>query len=654
MTSASSKGPEAIRRLIRWVIPLLIVLGTAGGAVAADPALVAELTGITPAPVVAGAGPSADASSDGGEAVAAAVVLAGDPQFAVLRDAIAGQGAQATLTRTSALSDGGTATSFAMAFPSPPAARAIVRRSVLALLAEAGATTGLNSELEATPGGRVAIAVMPGGGLRTLAIASRGARLVGTITVRPGGASRDLQELVNGLTAAWSLIPAPAAGTAEEIGVSDAMRLQVRAAWAAAGRTGQEFAGSMLAARIDGATWVMADMGPVGTPEWWLFRAVDASTYRAESTTGFPGGCPSIPVALREVWGFASECAAGDPGAPLPGSVPAGELPEPVRGVGMWIWYVSRSEKSLQDIIDRARTYGVRTVHIKSGDGTSYWSQFDRAVGPLKAAGLRVCAWQYVRGRKPVAEAAVAARAVRAGADCFLVDAEIEFERLPQRYLRATRYMRALRAQVGTAYPIGLTTFPYVDLHGRFPYTAFLNGPNGAQFTMPQVYWKAFRVSPAVAVERTMRWNRIYGKPIALLGSTYMRESAATIRQFRCAAQAAGAGGESWWAWQNTRAGQWPWLASPLTCQAPLAKPTATRYPVMGMRARGDAVRRLQQLLRGQGISLPVDGFLGATTRDALATYRAQRGLAGGPGTDDAVWADLIQRSGSVMTSRLR
>ena len=628
------------------------MLGTAGGAVAADPALVAELQAVTPAPVVAGAGVITEASSDGGEALATAVIVAGDPQFTVLRDAIAGQGAVATLTRTAPLSDGGTATSFAVAFPSAPAARAIARRSVLALLAQSGAAPALNSELEVTPGGRVVIATMPGGALRTLAIASRGARLVGTITARPGGGALDLQELVNGLTAAWALIPPAPPGTAEELGVSDALRLQIRAAWAAAGRTGQEVAGTMLAARIDDGTWVMADMGAAGTPEWWLFRAVDATTYRAESAVGFPAGCPSIPVALREVWGFASECVAGDPGAPLPGSVPAGELPEPVRGVGMWIWYTGRAEGSLQGIIDRARTYGVRTVHIKSGDGTAYWSQFDRAVGPLKAAGLRVCAWQYVRGRKPVAEAAVAARAVRAGADCFLVDAEIEFERLPQRYLRATRYMRALRARVGTAYPIGLTTFPYVDVHGPFPYTAFLNGPHGAQFTMPQVYWKAFRVSPAAAVERTMRWNRIYGKPIALLGSTYMRESASAIRQFRCASQASGVAGESWWEWRNTRPRQWPSLASPLTCQVPLAKPGATRYPVMGMRSRGDAVRRLQQLLRGQGIPVRVDGFFGAPTRAALATYRAQRGLAGGPGTDDAVWADLIQRSGSLMTSR--
>ncbi len=206
------------------------MLGTAGGAVAADPALVTGLQAITPAPVVAGAGTVAEAASDGGEALATAVIVPGDPQFAVLRDAIAGQGAVATLSRTAPLSDGGTVTSFALAFPSAPAARAIVRRSVLALLAQAGAVPALNSELEATPGGRVVIATMPGGALRTLAIASRGARLVGTITARPGGGAQDLQELVNGLTAAWALIPPQAPGTAAEVGVSDALRLQVRAA----------------------------------------------------------------------------------------------------------------------------------------------------------------------------------------------------------------------------------------------------------------------------------------------------------------------------------------------------------------------------------------------------------------------------------------
>ena len=99
---------------------------------AADPALVAELGGITPRPLIAGEGTVTESSADGGEPVAAAVVAAGDPQFAVLRDVIASQGAQATALRSALLTDGGTATSFAVAFPSAPAARAVVRRATLA------------------------------------------------------------------------------------------------------------------------------------------------------------------------------------------------------------------------------------------------------------------------------------------------------------------------------------------------------------------------------------------------------------------------------------------------------------------------------------------------------------------------------------------
>ncbi|MGB1711376.1 MAG: peptidoglycan-binding domain-containing protein, partial [Miltoncostaeaceae bacterium] len=445
--------------------------------------------------------------------------------------------------------------------------------------------------------------------------------------------------------------PAPAVAPAlvQPVLVDDALRQLVVATWAATGRATDGSRG-MWAARVEGVLWVMADMGVPGFIDMQVFHEAAPGVLEPQGAVVMQGMCPGIPLALREAWGFAPHCTPGDPGVPLPGSVPVDELPEPVQGTGMWIWYVNRSERSLDALIARAKANGIRTVHIKSGDGTDYWSQFDRAVGPLKAAGLRVCAWQYVRGRRPVAEAAVAARAVRAGADCFMVDAEVEFERLRGRYARATRYMRALRARVGAAYPVGLTTFPYVDLHGRFPYSAFLTGPDAAQFTMPQVYWRAHRVSPEAAVDRTMRGNRVYGKPIALLGGTYMRETPAQIRRFRCASQSAGVKGESWWAWQNTRRAQWPALGSPLSCGLRLARREGSRYPYLGMRSRGDVVRRLQSLLRSQGLPVPVTGVFGARTRDALAAYRAARGLPPVAGTDDVTWADLLARSGSPAT----
>jgi hypothetical protein len=95
---------------------------------------------------------------------------------------------------------------------------------------------------------------------------------------------------------------------------------------------------------------------------------------------------------------------------------------------GMWVWYVSRSEGgSIGAIVARAKRNDVGTVYVKSGDGGTYWSQFNRAlVNALHGAGLSVCAWQFVYGDAPLAEARVAAAAVKRGADCFAIDAEAD------------------------------------------------------------------------------------------------------------------------------------------------------------------------------------------------------------------------------------
>ena len=82
-------------------------------------------------------------------------------------------------------------------------------------------------------------------------------------------------------------------------------------------------------------------------------------------------------------------------------------------GQGMWIWYVSKSSGgSLPAIISQAHAAGVTTVFVKSSDGSSnYWSQFSpELVQTLHAAGLKVCAWQYVYGSSPAGEAALGRR----------------------------------------------------------------------------------------------------------------------------------------------------------------------------------------------------------------------------------------------------
>src|SRR5262249_51932524 len=92
---------------------------------------------------------------------------------------------------------------------------------------------------------------------------------------------------------------------------------------------------------------------------------------------------------------------------------------------GMWIWYVDRTEGGhVARLAAQAKRHGIGTLYIKSGDGGSYWSQFSSSlVEQLHADGLSVCAWAFVYGNAPAAEARVAATAVKRGADCFVIDA---------------------------------------------------------------------------------------------------------------------------------------------------------------------------------------------------------------------------------------
>ena len=104
--------------------------------------------------------------------------------------------------------------------------------------------------------------------------------------------------------------------------------------------------------------------------------------------------------------------------------------------------------------------------------------------------------------------------------------------------------MAALRATVGPAYPIGLTSFPYVDYHPRLPYSVFL-GPGGAQANLPQVYWKDIGGTVDAVSGHTLAHNRIYGVAIAPLGQTYQDPPPEDIARFRSLWAAYGSAGLS-------------------------------------------------------------------------------------------------------------
>lgn len=502
-------------------------------------------------------------------------------------------------------------------------------------------------ELPDPAGGRLVVTADIAGGMRTTALVTVGGWLYAIESAAaPGQApDPDVASLLVRLAVRQPDRVDPAG--AQPLGVAPELRQALAAARAAARpRTeaaGLPVEGSVHAAQLGDTSWALARFSGISSdPE--LFRRTAGSSWTYVGDTG-GAGCPRIPAPVRTVWGLDGRCPLDPSPVTRPDDPDAlGTADSPFRGLGTWVWDLTRSG-GVDTVVRQATTYGMRTVFVKSGDGTRYWTQFDAATGPLKAAGLRVCAWQYVYGRRPVAEARVAARAVTAGADCFVVDAESEFAGRKgsyegRTYRAARRYMAELRRLVGGEYPIALTSFAYVDYHPTFPYSAFLDGPNGADVLMPQVYWGAFRTAVDRAVRRTAAWNSIYGVPIAPIAGTYRREAPSDLRRFRCLAAAYGWPGASYWSFAETAARQWPALGTPVSCgDASLAR----TYPSLRTGMQGDAVVWLQARLRAWGSAVPRTGFYRRQTRAAVMAFQQAHGLEPDGVAGPVTWSVLLQ-----------
>jgi hypothetical protein len=367
---------------------------------------------------------------------------------------------------------------------------------------------------------------------------------------------------------------------------------------------------------------------------------------KAVITAPKPGSRRFAPVLAAVAAAFAVVAgpahAAKNPTIPPPVKTPDAFGRSAFDGDGMWIWYVNKSSGgTVAGIVRRAKQSGIETVFVKSADGTRAWSQFSRKfVNALKARGLRVCAWQYVYGRVPLGEAKAARAALKAGADCFVIDAEAEYE---GKYAQAATYMSKLRSYAGARYPIGLAGFPYVDYHPAYPYSVFL-GPGGAQFNVPQMYWRAIGVSVDRIFSHTYLYNTIYGRKIAPLGQLWMSPTRGEILRFRQLARAYRAPGVSWWSWQAAPASGWNALARPVDplAAARTAKPVA---PTLRRGSRGDLVVWAQQHLRAARFkSVRVNGSFDTRTLNAVRGFQRRVGLRISGVLDASTWHLLLAR----------
>lgn len=306
----------------------------------------------------------------------------------------------------------------------------------------------------------------------------------------------------------------------------------------------------------------------------------------------------------------------------------------------MWIWYVDRSDGGEPSrIIARARRFAIGTVYIKAGDGGTVWSQFNSSlVDALHRGGLDVCAWQFVYGNQPLAEAKVGAAAVRHGADCLVIDAEGQYE---GKYAAADLYIRALRARIGEAFPLSLAGFPYVDYHPAFPYSVFL-GPGGATFNQPQMYWKAIGTSVRAVYEHTYIFNRLWGRPIYPLGQTYGGAGRSAIVRFRRFAESYGGQPTSWWDWQETTSRGWGALAAQIAGPIFGYSPIETQ-PLLKRRSKGDLVVWAQEHLQGAGqTTVPINGLFEHRTYGAVRAFQLSQGLPEDGVIGTSTWQALL------------
>ena len=236
----------------------------------------------------------------------------------------------------------------------------------------------------------------------------------------------------------------------------------------------------------------------------------------------------------------------------------------------------------------------------------------------------------------PTDEAQVGAQAVQSGAQCLVIDAETAYE---GHYAAAQSYIQQLRAAIPPGFPLGLTSFPYVDYHPSLPYSVFL-GPGAADFNLPQVYWRAIGTSVDEAMQHTYVHNRIYLKPIFPLGQSYDDPPPDDMIRFRQLAAVYGSSGLSWWSWQASTDRGWQAIGAPIQ---PLQGYTPSQDPpLLSKGKKGDEVLWMQEHLASAEPTTPTSGTFDDATDAALRDFQTQHGLTASGTTDVPTWQALL------------
>jgi hypothetical protein len=193
---------------------------------------------------------------------------------------------------------------------------------------------------------------------------------------------------------------------------------------------------------------------------------------------------------------------------------------------------------------------------------------------------------------------------------------------------------------------VALAGFPYVDYHPAFPYSVFL-GPGGAQYSVPQMYWRDIGTTVDAVYAHTYFYNRLYLRPIYPLGQVYNSPPTWELVRFRQFLRVYGAGGISWWDWQEASAYTWAAISErivPLTNVAGVPGDAAIREG-----SAGDLVVWAQEHLLAAGQNVAVDGGYGPLTVAAVKNFQSIHGLFVDGVIGPQTWSALFRyRPGAV------
>lgn len=223
-------------------------------------------------------------------------------------------------------------------------------------------------------------------------------------------------------------------------------------------------------------------------------------------------------------------------------------------GKGEWIYILGNAVNhlggvepavtNLASLMAFQKNQGMQYLIIKAGDGavkfpTDSNPQFTiDVVNAGHAAGLKIFGYVRSFGSDIPGEIAIADYAFNLGADGFVIDAEGEWEPLPNRQALATTLCGGIRTNWPNKF-LAHSPFAYINVHNAFPYKEFGYYCDAA---MPQAYWVEFGETPTASVNRmNTNWNNFHNgltgiytnsiKPVVPVGQGWSGSGTVTAAQ---------------------------------------------------------------------------------------------------------------------------